>query len=74
MDESGTNGVEYKRKVPSGRRVVGAIRLMLWICSFSVLESGMRHCLCLFLDDAMERGGEILSEDYIDGELQRIAG
>ena len=40
LDES--DGVECRRKVASGRRVVGAIR-SLEICSFSVLESGMRH-------------------------------
>ena len=32
------------------RRLAGEIRslLMLGICSFSVLESYMKHCLCLF--------------------------
>ena len=49
MDESDTDGAECSRKVASGRRVAGAIRLMLGICSFSVLESCMKRCLCLFL-------------------------
>ena len=51
LDESGTDLAECSRKVTSARRVVGATRsqLMLGICSFSVLESCMKHCLCLFL-------------------------
>ena len=29
MDESSTDGVEFRRKVASGRRVAGAIRFLL---------------------------------------------
>ena len=48
---------ECSRKVASGRRGVGSIssQLMLGICSFSVLESCMIHCLHLFLSIERER-------------------
>ena len=47
--ESGTNEVERRRMVASGRRVAGAIRLMLGVCRFSVLGFCISHCSCLFL-------------------------
>ena len=40
---------QCSRNVASGRRVAGAIRLMLGIYRFSVLESYMKHSLYLFL-------------------------
>ena len=57
LDESGTDEAECSRKVASGRRGVGSIssQLMLGICSFSVLESCMIHCLHLFLSIERER-------------------
>ena len=52
LNESGTDGAECSRKVESGRRglqVPSGPWLMLGICSLSVLESCMTHCLCLLL-------------------------
>ena len=48
LDEAGTNGAEFSRKVTSGKRVAGAIRslVMLGICRLSLLESCMKHCIC----------------------------
>ena len=48
---SGTDEAQCSRKVSSGKRVGGAIMSLanarsMW---FSVLESGMSHCWCLFL-------------------------
>ena len=40
---------EFRRKVSSGRKIAGVIRLMLGVCSFSVLGSCMSHYSCLFL-------------------------
>ena len=48
LNESDTYGPECRRKVASRRRVAGPW-LMLGIYTLSVLESCMRHCLCLFL-------------------------
>ena len=42
LDESGTDGAEYNRKVAMGRSVAVAIR-SLRICSLSALESCMKH-------------------------------
>ena len=76
LDESATDGAECSRKLASGRRVTGAVKswLMLGIYSFSVLESCMRHCLCLFLcmesDNVTER--EVLDLGCTDGQPQRI--
>ena len=52
-------GVELQ--VPSGNW------LMLGICSLSVLESSMKHCLCLFLCMAVKKG---LNEMIDEGALQ----
>ena len=49
LDESGTDEAECSKKVVYGKRVAGAIRLMLGVCSFSMLRSCMSHCWCLFL-------------------------
>ena len=48
LNESSTDGAECSRKVASGRRmqVPSSPWLRLEICSFSVLETCMRHCLC----------------------------
>ena len=50
LDESGTDGTECSGKVTSGGRVAGAIRSLvrIGICSLSVLESCIKHCLYLF--------------------------
>ena len=57
LEESGTDGAEGSRKVASGRRVAGVIRpwLILGICSLTVLESCMQHCLCLFFCMAVRK-------------------
>ena len=51
LDKSGTDGVECCRKVASGRRVADAISSLVNArdLQFELLESCMRHCLCLFL-------------------------
>ena len=56
LDELGID-VTWKcnGKVASRRKVAGAIRLIVWICSSIGLDSSMRHCLCLFLCIALEQ-------------------
>ena len=51
LDKSGTDGVECSRKVVSRRRVAGVIRSLVNArdLSLSLLETHMRHFLCLFL-------------------------
>ena len=78
MEESDTDGAECSRKVERRRMVEGAIRLglMLGISSLSVLESCIRHCLCLFLCMALIMLWKERSriEGYTAGKPQGIAG
>ena len=53
LNESGTDGAECSRKVTN--RLKCHPWLMLGICSLSVLESCMKHCLCLFICMAMRK-------------------
>ena len=51
LDEASTDGAECSRKVASGRRAAGAMGSLVNVRDLSLilLESYMRHYLCLFL-------------------------
>ena len=60
FDESGTDEAECRKKVASGRRVVGKLGLwlMLGVCSLIVLGSCMIHCWCMILRMVVRSGIE----------------
>ena len=43
MDKSGTDGVEFSRKVPSGKRVTGAIRSLVNVRDFQLQCARVLH-------------------------------
>ena len=54
LNESGTDGTDCNRKVVSGRRVAGAIAVLVNARNLE-LESCMKHCLYLFLCMAVRK-------------------
>ena len=72
FDESGTNRAECSRKVPSWRRVAGAIRSLVNARDLQLECARMLHETLLVPVLIYRRRGEL--EGCTDGQPQMIAG